>query len=753
MITIQRGNDISILWTIKNISGEAVDFSGCDITFAVRSKLKGAFFVIPTSTDAGVIRANVPGNVLPVGHFYLDVEWNKIISGRKVYWRARTEELIEVTNKAEDFKQTVSVTADTAIITQGYVPDESTFINKNELAQTTGDNTTIPMSQAATTEKLTELDSTTSINQDLIRKEVSLLPWNKQNILLYQGLPNYSSGVIELSTKWACSPMIPGFVIECVAVDPDYAMNSYAYRLDGTYEGMKAENQTRLAGFDKSLQYIIAVRRADKAELEAGVNDYLNIKFTNNYGPQWLENLSICDRSKKPVVEDCSIWANRIGELVDFEKSKYGPSNDKGFLLEENDANYSILFPCKRGETYIISTNMGVNRNTALYLVGRPEETRVPFFFLHNRYNSDISIKTNHPTAITAPDDGYILYLYQREYIAGIDDISIKVHTAVRKPINIITQTDFVKSRLGFNPDDLDPDLRSNIYERENYRSIIVKITRPCTICIKKSAVTDIDRACTTSDYPSNEAKIKSVLTNISNGGKTEIYFTINSECYLVYQYSNTSQEIDITVDCNPLLDVTMPKNRGINENWDKWSDVRYNYGFDKTKQPIFNTIEGVCETDTMFSCRGGKGRWNPTDNPTTQIKYGGHVFEGWNKDENFRLTMLIGKYTQSFACIQTYSPAGLSEEQRRFGWVKIGCDETGTGFDFGRKWGVAYGPLSLYQYWDEINEVYDADLHPTFKNNPSKVPDGTIYYDTVSQHVKCKTNAGWKTIKFIEDE
>lgn len=166
MITIQRGNDVSVQWTIKNISGETVDFSGCDITFAVRSKLKGAFFVIPTSTDAGVIKVNIPGNVLPVGNFYLDVEWNKPISGRKVYWRARTEELIKITDSAEDFKTTVSVTAESAIVSQGYIVDTSVFVNKNNLAQKTGNSTTEVMSQKAVTDAISNISADVVLVQE-----------------------------------------------------------------------------------------------------------------------------------------------------------------------------------------------------------------------------------------------------------------------------------------------------------------------------------------------------------------------------------------------------------------------------------------------------------------------------------------------------------------------------------------------------------------------------------------------------------
>ena len=68
-----------------------------------------------------------------------------------------------------------------------------------------------------------------------------------------------------------------------------------------------------------------------------------------------------------------------------------------------------------------------------------------------------------------------------------------------------------------------------------------------------------------------------------------------------------------------------------VDPSWDKWQDVRYNYGFNTSEQPIFNTVEGVLESTTMLSVRGGKGRWNnSTDKPYTTFVDGGHLFEGW---------------------------------------------------------------------------------------------------------------------------
>lgn len=186
-----------------------------------------------------------------------------------------------------------------------------------------------------------------------------------------------------------------------------------------------------------------------------------------------------------------------------------------------------------------------------------------------------------------------------------------------------------------------------------------------------------------------------------------------------------------------------------IDPNWEGWDDVRYNYGFDPSLQPVFNTIKGVLESDTMVSVRGGKGRWNKTDKPSSEFVAGGHVFEGWSGNELARLTMLIGKFHETFACIQTYSPAGLYEAARRFGWVKMGSDEKKQGFDFSRYWSTCYTPLTLIPMAKPTN-VADYDLNPQFAS--SAVPVGTMYYDQDEDRIKLYTAGGWKTVAFVGD-
>ena len=106
-----------------------------------------------------------------------------------------------------------------------------------------------------------------------------------------------------------------------------------------------------------------------------------------------------------------------------------------------------------------------------------------------------------------------------------------------------------------------------------------------------------------------------------------------------------------------------VPVRKEIDPAWEKWQDVRYNYGFDPEEQPVYNTVDGILESTTMLSVRGGRGRWhNKAAKPRTSFVDGGHLFEGWNGTETCRLTMLIGKQAPDIACIQVYSRPGTSD-------------------------------------------------------------------------------------------
>ena len=193
-------------------------------------------------------------------------------------------------------------------------------------------------------------------------------------------------------------------------------------------------------------------------------------------------------------------------------------------------------------------------------------------------------------------------------------------------------------------------------------------------------------------------------------------------------------------------LEGCVTKNMPIDEKWDKWQDVRYNYGFNTTEQPIFNTVNGVFESTTMFSVRGGKGRWhNGIDKPHTTFVDGGHLFEGWNGSETCRLTMLIGKQAPDIACIQVYSPRGLYTTKRHFGWVKLGSDDEREGVDFGRRWAISFVPFTLAAFDKQPTTIW----YHNSQVEGTGVPVGTLYYDTTAGKVACFTAEGWKYLNF----
>ena len=210
----------------------------------------------------------------------------------------------------------------------------------------------------------------------------------------------------------------------------------------------------------------------------------------------------------------------------------------------------------------------------------------------------------------------------------------------------------------------------------------------------------------------------------------------------LIQMVSNLTAKVD---SLQNEVDNRVPVTKPIDPKWEKWQDVRYNYGFNTSQQPIFNTVDGVLESTVMLSVRGGRGRWNNHGRPTSEFVDGGQLFEGWNGSETCRLTMLIGKYSPDLACIQVYSPKGLYREERHFGWVKIGSDEKFQGVDFGRYWAKTFVPFTLAT----LNKEPISIQYDNCQMEGLSVPIGTLYYDVNVGKVRCYTESGWRYLLF----
>lgn len=198
------------------------------------------------------------------------------------------------------------------------------------------------------------------------------------------------------------------------------------------------------------------------------------------------------------------------------------------------------------------------------------------------------------------------------------------------------------------------------------------------------------------------------------------------------------------------------------------WENMPYNrkYGFGgmpwgNGELPPLTRLAGVFEAD-MLSVSGGKGRWNSED--TGNFKHGGHVFEGWNKEEDVRLTFGIGLNNKNIAWIQTFHPATEegTDGGAYYGITKIGSDLDGQGCNFLPSVTMAQSPFVLWNrptdYAPQINEaqlnllIESGEIPDYMTNSNDKMIVGAMYYDTTLDRVRVYTKKGWKTLKFEED-
>lgn len=196
------------------------------------------------------------------------------------------------------------------------------------------------------------------------------------------------------------------------------------------------------------------------------------------------------------------------------------------------------------------------------------------------------------------------------------------------------------------------------------------------------------------------------------------------------------------------------------------WNDEPYNkkYGwgghpYGNGKLPPYSKIVGILEAD-LLSVRGGKGRWNKDD--TGNFQHGGHLFEGWNAEEDARLTFGIGTKNKDISWIQTFHAATQegTDSGAYYCVTKVGSDIDNQGMNFmpsitqsrslfSLKVGDNLSPNSKHiQKLAETGELVDWEY-----NKADMIPYGTMYFDYTKDKVRVYTRTGgWKYLKFEEE-
>lgn len=200
--------------------------------------------------------------------------------------------------------------------------------------------------------------------------------------------------------------------------------------------------------------------------------------------------------------------------------------------------------------------------------------------------------------------------------------------------------------------------------------------------------------------------------------------------------------------------------------SFEVWNNEPYNkkYGwgghpYGNGKLPPYSKIAGVLEAD-LLSVRGGKGRWNKDD--TGNFQHGGHLFEGWNAEEDARLTFGIGKKNKDISWIQTFHAATQegTDSGAYYCVTKVGSDIDNQGMNFMPsitqlrslfclKVGDNLSPNSEHiQKLVETGELTDWEYNKT-----DMIPYGTMYFDYTKDKVRVYTRTGgWKYLKFEEE-
>ncbi len=200
--------------------------------------------------------------------------------------------------------------------------------------------------------------------------------------------------------------------------------------------------------------------------------------------------------------------------------------------------------------------------------------------------------------------------------------------------------------------------------------------------------------------------------------------------------------------------------------SFEVWNNESYNkkYGwgghpYGNGKLPPYSKIAGVFEADLLSVC-GGKGRWNKGD--TGNFQHGGHLFEGWNAEEDARLTFGIGTKNKDISWIQTFHAATQegSDSGAYYCVTKVGSDIDNQGMNFmptitqsrslfSLKVGDNLAPKSEHiQKLVETGELVNWEY-----NKNDMVPYGTMYFDYTKDRVRVYTRTGgWKYLKFEEE-
>ena len=176
-----------------------------------------------------------------------------------------------------------------------------------------------------------------------------------------------------------------------------------------------------------------------------------------------------------------------------------------------------------------------------------------------------------------------------------------------------------------------------------------------------------------------------------------------------------------------PSIDDCVKNTATVDPESEYWSNFKNFMGRNPSVSPIPEQMMAPLESAGMITANadrwktGQQGMSTQGELSDSTFVQGGHIFEGWDTEKMWRLTMLIGKFAVGNAHIYSFKPNENGVEA--FGVVTIGSDRKWEGLDVAQKYAYMNGNMIASSFSGANNygsQKYYGGINGTDKKTPS---------------------------------
>ena len=190
---------------------------------------------------------------------------------------------------------------------------------------------------------------------------------------------------------------------------------------------------------------------------------------------------------------------------------------------------------------------------------------------------------------------------------------------------------------------------------------------------------------------------------------------------------NNIPTEDDGSIDIDSLKKDFVAKESNTDPENEWWDDFKNFMGRNPEISPVDEQMKSPLVSAgmvTAFADRWKTGQQGMSTKGTlsdSTFVQGGHVFEGWDTEKEWRFTVLIGKFLKGRCHIFSFKPNENGVEE--FGIVTVGGDHEYDGMDFAQKYAQMWGNIIASAFSGPSNygsQKYYGGISGTDKTKPS---------------------------------